>query len=82
MIGLGALERRDSERRDPSRSGGVANSIRPAAPPVPDPEVPAKAQRRKFTVAYKLEIVDEASRATYPCAVGPCCGAKDCSRSA
>jgi len=29
---------------------------------VPDPEVPAKAQRRKFTAEYKLRIVREAER--------------------
>jgi transposase len=69
-IELAALERRDGERSEPSRSGGAANSIRPAAPPVPDPEVVAKAQRRKFTAAYKLGIVEEAGHATDPGAVG------------
>ncbi|MGH2697935.1 MAG: transposase [Actinomycetota bacterium] len=32
----------------------------------PDPEVPAKAQRRRHSAAYKLEILEEADRATEP----------------
>ena len=31
---------------------------------VPDPEVPEKAVRRKFTAAYKLRIVKEAQTCT------------------
>jgi transposase len=31
---------------------------------VPDPEVPVKAVRRKFTAAYKLRILKEAERCT------------------
>lgn len=70
MIELAALERREGERSEPSRSGGAANSTRAAARPVPDPEVVAKAQRRKFTAEYKLRIVEEADRATDPGAIG------------
>jgi transposase-like protein len=40
------------------------------AAPAPDPEVVAKAQRRKFTAEYKLAIVEEAGRATDPGAIG------------
>lgn len=32
----------------------------------PDPEVPAKAQRRRHGVEYKLQILEEADRATEP----------------
>lgn len=32
----------------------------------PDPEVPAKAQRRRHNVEYKLQILEEADRATEP----------------
>lgn len=32
----------------------------------PDPEVPAKAQRRRHSVDYKLQILEEADRATEP----------------
>jgi len=70
MIELAALERREGERSEPSRSGGAANSRRVAAPPGPDPEVAAKAQRRKFTAEYKLGIVEEADHATDPGAIG------------
>jgi transposase len=70
MIELAALERREGERSEPSRSGGAANSTRLAVPPAPDPEVLAKAQRRKFTAEYKLGIVEEADHVTDPGAVG------------
>ena len=37
---------------------------------VPEPEVPAKAQRRKFTAEYKLRIVREAERCKEPGEIG------------
>ena len=37
---------------------------------VPDPEVPEKTARRKFTAAYKLRILKEAERCTKPGQVG------------
>jgi transposase len=70
MIELAALERREDERSEPSRSGGAANSRRAAATPAPDPEVVAKARRRKFTAKYKLAILEEADRAADPGAIG------------
>jgi transposase-like protein len=70
MIELAAPERREGERSEPARSGGAANSRRAAAPPAPDPEVVAKAQRRKFTAEYKLSIVEKADHATDPGATG------------
>jgi len=70
MVELAALERREGERSETSRSGGAANSRRAAAPPAPDPEVVAKARRRKFTAEYKLGVVEEADRATDPGAIG------------
>src|SRR3982751_201893 len=60
---LAGPERREGERSEPSRSGVPANSRRPA--PV-DTEVVAQAQRRTFSAAYKLAIVEEADRATDP----------------
>lgn len=36
----------------------------------PDPEVPEKAQRRRYSTAYKLEILEEADRATEPGEIG------------
>jgi transposase len=53
-----------------TRSGGAGNSRRPAASPAADPEVAAKAQRRKFTAEYKLRIVEEADHATDSGAIG------------
>lgn len=70
MIELAAPQRREGERSEPARSGGAVNSRRAAAPPAPDPEVVAKAQRRKFTAGYKLGIVEEADQATDPGAIG------------
>ncbi len=61
---LAAPERREGERSELSRSGGAASSARSAAPAPVDPEVVAKAKRRKFTAAYKLAVVEEADRAT------------------
>jgi transposase-like protein len=49
---------------------GDSRKRRAAAPPAPDPEVLAKAQRRKFTADYKLGIVEEADHATDPGAIG------------
>src|SRR5690606_14778649 len=70
MIELAAPERREGERSETSRSGGAANSSRAAAAVPPDPEVVAKAQRRKFTAEYKLAIVQEADRASDSGAIG------------
>ena len=36
----------------------------------PDPEVPAKARRRKFTAAYKLDILAQADACSKPGEVG------------
>ena len=47
-------EPRKAERSEAARGGGVS----PGA--APDPEVPARAQRRRFSAAYKLRIVQEA----------------------
>jgi len=37
---------------------------------MPDPEVPERPARRRFTAEYKLRIVEEANAATEPGAVG------------
>ena len=36
----------------------------------PDPEVPQKAQRRRYSAAYKLQILEEADRANEPGQIG------------
>ncbi len=40
------------------------------ASPMPDPEVPERPVRRRFTAEYKLRIVEEANAASEPGAVG------------
>ena len=57
---VGEPERRGAERSEAPWSGG-SPTIEPAAvPPPPDPEVPARHARRRFTTAYKLEILRQA----------------------
>ena len=70
MPEVAALERREGERSEPSRSGGAVTSGPAAVSPAPNPEVVAKAQRRQFTAAYKLAVVEEADHATDPGAIG------------
>ena len=57
-----------TECREPERSEGernvVANNRAAADPRVPDPEVLAKPQRRRFTAAYKARMVEEAMACT------------------
>ena len=36
----------------------------------PDPEVPEKAQRRRFSIAYKLRILGEADHCSQPGEIG------------
>ena len=57
-------ERRGDERSEAPRSGG-SSPIEPAGRPVaPDPEVVARHTRRRFTTAYKLEILRKADACT------------------
>ena len=57
-------ERRGDERSEAPRSGG-SFPIEPAGRPVaPDPEVSARHTRRRFTTAYKLEILRKADACT------------------
>ena len=61
---VGEPERRGDERSEAARSGG-SPTIEPAGRPVPpDPEVPAKHARRRFTTAYKLETLRRADACT------------------
>jgi len=57
-------ERRGDERSEAARSGGSSTLEREPVPPArasrPDPEVPARHARRRFTTAYKLEILRRA----------------------
>ena len=65
----------DSSGTEGARSAtGVTEAEAPSRPrlarQVPDPEVPPKAQRRKFTAEYKLGIVREAERCKEPGEIG------------
>lgn len=58
----------EGARRATGASGPSA-TLR-AATPTPDPEVPAKVQRRQFTAAYRLRILREADACTKHGALG------------
>ena len=57
---VGEPERRDDERSEASRSGGSPTIVRETSSAAPDPEVPARHARRRFTTHYKLEILRKA----------------------
>ena len=61
---VGEPERRGDERSEAARSGG-SSTLEPAIAAVPpDPEVPAHHARRRFTTAYKLEMLRKADACT------------------
>ena len=57
---VGEPERRGDERSEAARSGGSSTLERAIAPVPPDPEVPVRHARRRFTAAYKLEMLRKA----------------------
>ena len=57
-------ERRGDERSEAPRSGGSAAGEREPAPVPPDPEVPARHAKRRFTTAYKLDVLRRADACT------------------
>ena len=57
-------ERRGAERSEGPRSGVSSNVDRRPGGTPPDPQVPAKAQRRRFTAKFKLQVLREADRCT------------------
>ena len=58
--GRDAPEWREGERSETSRNGGASIPLAAAGPT--DPEVSAKAVRRRFSAAYKRSILAEADR--------------------
>ena len=73
---LGVSERSEGERSEPERN---VETPKPAPPPmgacsvlgrVPDPEVPEKATRRKYTADYKRKILEETDRCKEPGQIG------------
>ena len=67
---VGEPERRGAERSEAPRRGGSPTGEREVAPVPPDPEVPARHVRRRFTAAYKLEILRNADVCTRPGELG------------
>ncbi len=65
-------EPREGERSEPGLGGGGSTGARANAPGgvIPDPEVVPRAQRRRFTAAYKLRIIREADACTAPGEIG------------
>jgi transposase len=61
---VGEPERRGDERSEAARSGGSPTDEREPGMVAPDPEVPARHARRRFTTAYKLEILRKADACT------------------
>ncbi len=64
--GNGSPALRDGERSETSRSAGEPSVV----PRFPDPEVPSKAQRRRFSAAYKSRLVQAADRCSMPGDIG------------
>ena len=67
---LGALERSGDERSEAERSGGAPNAAARPEGTVPEPEVSARPQRRRFTAEYKVRIVEEAEACREAGAIG------------
>jgi transposase-like protein len=65
-----APPRREGERSEPYRSEGAADSGGAAPVAVPDPEVPAKPRRRRFTAEYKRSILEQAEACRDEGAIG------------
>jgi transposase len=57
---VGEPERRGDERSEAARSGGSPTLEPDVAPVIPDSEVPARHARRRFSTAYKLDILRRA----------------------
>ena len=57
-------ERRGDERSESPRSGGSSAGERAPTALPPDPEVPARHAKRRFTTAYKLDILRRADACT------------------
>ena len=67
---VGEPERRGDERSEAPRSGGSPTGEREDGAVPPDPEVPARHARRRFTTHYKLEILRKADACTRPGQLG------------
>ena len=59
-----------AEAEGARRATGASAPMATLRAPTPDPEVPAKVQRRQFTAAYRLRILKEADACTKHGALG------------
>jgi transposase len=67
---VGEPERRADERSEAARSGGSPTDERDGGAVPPDSEVTARHARRRFTTAYKREILRHADACTQPGEIG------------
>lgn len=68
---LPAAERREGERSEADRSAAAGNAGISLPPtPQPNPEVVAKAKRRRFTADYKQSILEQADQASAAGGIG------------
>lgn len=67
---VGEPERRGDERSEAPRSGGSPTGERDGGAVPPDPEVAARHAKRRFTTAYKLDILRRADACTRPGELG------------
>jgi transposase len=69
VIEIAIPARSGGERSEPERSGGIAilppRTLKKAEEEIPNPEVNAKATRRRFSPEYKLRILEEADTCGY-----------------
>jgi len=65
--GMGAAERSGGERSEPARSAAAPI---PGAEKRPNPEIRPRGKRRRFTAAYKQQILAQADAATESGAIG------------
>ena len=63
-------ERRGDERSEAPRSGGSSVGEGEPTPAPPDPDVPARHVKRRFTTAYKLDILRRADACHRPGELG------------
>lgn len=59
-----------AEAEGARRATGASGPMATVRAPTPDPEVPAKVQRRRFTADYRLRVLREADACQQPGAVG------------
>lgn len=70
LSSVGEPERRADERSETARSGGSPTDERDGGPVLPDAEVTARHARRRFTVAYKRQVLRDADACTQPGEIG------------